>query len=133
MGQFLNCLYTAMMNLSVPQTMKTQKKGFVQYGVDESVSVDQHYEEFLVADREGLKYLRMKIEEVLEGADEVVFDSEEISVDLVGIRVAGRTIKDQAENQTSGRIWAFGCIVGLLLILFILVLGVWKVVELLAN
>ena len=113
--------------------MKTQKKGFVQYGVDESVSVDQHYEEFLVADREGLKYLRMKIEEVLEGADEVVFDSEEISVDLVGIRVAGRTIKDQAENQTSGRIWAFGCIVGLLLILFLLVLGVWKVVELLAN
>jgi hypothetical protein len=113
--------------------MKIKSNGFVQYGVDESVSVDYRYEDYLVADREGLRYLRLKIDEVLEGADEVLFDSEEIYVDLVGIRVAGRKIKDQAGDNTGGGMAGVGCTVGLLLILCVFVLGIWKVAELLLN
>lgn len=129
----LVCHDSRIMKRSVPDTMKTKSKGFVQYGIDASVSVDYRYEDYLVGDREGFKYLHMKIEEVLDGADEVIFDSDEVYVDLVGIRVAGRTIKDQVEDKASGWLAGVGCILGLVLILCVLVLGVWKLLELLAS
>lgn len=108
-------------------------KGFVQYGIDASTSVDYRYEDYLVADRKGLEYLRLKIDEVLEGADEVMFDSNDVYVDLVGIRIADREISTHEKGESSGSLSAVGCIAVILLVLFVFVLGVWKVMELLAN
>lgn len=104
--------------------------GFFQYGEHNTDLHDSSYEDFLVADRPGLIYLRSKIDEVLAGQDEVKFLDDSFPTDLNGIRVATRTFEKQADSKWDS-LGPAGCIIAAVAILSILGLGFWKLVELL--
>jgi hypothetical protein len=84
----------------------------------------------LLADRNGLKHLRSKIDEILEGADEVGFDAEEVSTELAGIKIAGCYNPPKEETNKNKGLISFGCIALTLIALGLFVLGVWKGFEL---
>ncbi len=105
-------------------------KGFFQYGFGAKELNDPRYEEYLLADRNGLQHLRSKIDEVLDGADEVAFDSEEVSTELAGIRIAGCYNPPKIKSSESSVLINFGCIALAIIALGVFILGVWKVVEL---
>ncbi len=115
------------------ETLSLMHKGFFQYGIGATTLDDPRYEDYLLADREGLRHLKSKIDEVLDGADEVVFDSEEVVTELCGIRVAGRKDKPLAQSENSSVLATVGCIGVALLMSGVVVLGVWKAVELLIG
>lgn len=103
--------------------------GFFQYGEHNTDLQDSSYEDFLVAYRPGLIYLRTKIDEVIAGEDEVKFLDDSFPTDLNGIRVATRKFEKQVDSK-----WDFlgpaGCIVAAVAILSLFGLGIWKLAEL---
>lgn len=103
-------------------------KGFFQYGHADTDLSDSTYEDFLVADREGLEHLRTKLDEVLSGADEVTFDPE-VTTDLNGIKVASYIGGDSAIDSVWDKIAPIGCLLIFVVGLVLTGLGVWKVWE----
>lgn len=105
-------------------------KGFFQYGFGAKELNDPRYQDYLLADRKGLQHLRSKIDEVLDGADEVAFDSAEISTELAGIRIAGCYNPSKITSSESSGFVNFGCMALAIIALGVFILGAWKVVEL---
>jgi hypothetical protein len=107
-------------------------KGFFQYGYYETTLDDSTYEDFLVADRDGLELLKSKIDDVLEGSDEVIFDTEEVVTDLNGIRIAERKEPPIEPGKKEG-LAQVGCACIAIVAVGLVGLGVWKAIELLAG
>jgi hypothetical protein len=112
---------------SMPET-----KGFFQYGEHDTDLNDSSYEDFLVADRSGLEHLRSKIDEVLEGADEVPFSDERFVTDLNGIRIAARQVKPPREGKWDG-VATVGCYSFALCFAALMILGIWKAVDIITG
>ncbi|MDB4491476.1 hypothetical protein N9260_00465 [bacterium] len=106
--------------------------GFFQYGYSETSVDDSAYEDFLVADRDGLGHLKSKIDEILDGADEVTFDSERVVTDFVGIRIAEQDPGAMGRGK-SGALALLGCACLALIPLALIGLGEWKAFELLGG
>lgn len=102
--------------------------GFFQYGAHDTDQCLSTYEDFLVADREGLEHLNQKIGEILDGTDEVTFD-EDFSTDLIGIRVGEFVSETSSRSSASESLLTFGCVGILIVTIGFVVLGIWRICE----
>ena len=105
------------------------QRGTLEYGLPSGRDVDVSYAGFLVADENGLIYLRSKIDELLAGEEVVVFDDDLLNTELIGIHSI-KSIDDLPEVEPTG-FWEIWNPILLLLFLFLtFCCGLWKIAEL---
>lgn len=109
-------------------------EGFVQFGDSETDLNDSSYEDFLVADRQGLEHLKSKIDAVLEDGDELRFSDDRVFTDLEGIKLASRTTpQPPASGGMLEVVFSLGCVVIVGVVISIFVVGFLTCLELLQT
>ena len=115
----------------MPEKLDTERSKntapFFQYG-NEGTNVDYQYEDVLVADKEGLEYLREKIDVVLAGADEVELKHENIYTDFTYVKIASRSDASDLESVNDWPL-LLGCLSFLAALAAVVIAGIIQIIT----
>ena len=106
---------------------ENESKGFFQYG-NSNTNLDYEYEDALVGDREGLIYLRDKIDEALATDEEICFSDDDIINDFTYIKYGERDLS-AVDGDNEDNIWKFGCLTIIVILMALIVLGAIKAYD----
>ena len=92
--------------------------------------VPGYYEDWLVGNTRGFEVLRDHIDQLLENGEDVPIGDDLDCQDFCGLSLRG--LSPPSESVENEWLWSVGCLAVILLVGAVLVLGIWKAIELLA-
>ena len=108
---------------------KSEKKvPFVQWGNDRT-DVGFEYERALVGDKEGLEYLRTKIDDALANGDEVLMSDKTVHTDLTHVKIAKLVVAPPQESKMGEWPSILGCFALFAAVVTVFIIGLIQVIK----
>ena len=105
-----------------------KKTPFVQWG-NNGTDVGYQYENALVGDKEGLEYLKTKIDDALASGDEVVISDKFVHTDMTYVKIAKLVVAPPKESKMGEWPSIIGCFALFAVVVAIFIVGVIQVVK----